>query len=246
MGWCEYYQTVRPVSLSEQGYAYAWAVDILTKGPSKGFLEKESITALLGGFHTHSATAPVFPTFCYHLHPNLNNKLIYFDMNQEPLCTSSSPMRVRGRLEELPFSDQSIDLMVLDHTLDFMDNRQVSSFAKETQRVLTPEGIVLAAIHDGLFTKYRLPNTIQRIYRTLSHHVNYYPRSAEMVSELFNDMTVNLEGGGKRFCLLAFSRPQSPYPVFHGDPYALYEDIAPTQYFLPAPYNPYLPNAVTP
>lgn len=233
MGWSEYYRSVQPVSLNEQGYAYVWSLDILTR-QTEGFLKEEKITALLGGFHAYSHTSAAFPALCRRLHPHPEDRLILFDMNEEPLKTPAPYPKIRGRLEELPFSDGSLDLIILDHTLDFMNDQQVRSFAGETRRVLSPEGVVLAAFHDGLFSGNRIINTLQRVHRSSSHRVSYYPRSLNMISALVTGLIINLEGVGKCFRLLALSQPQSPYPVFTGDPFALYQDLASSEYFFPA------------
>ncbi len=232
MGWQEYYRFVQPVSLGEQGFAYTWAVDILTR-QQPGFLGKEKINALLGGFHAFSGTASGFSDFCRYLHPNPQNNLILMDMNDEPMGTFSSHHKVQGRLEELPFSDSSLDLIVLDHTLDFMDDEQTKKFFREVERTLTPEGLVLATIHGNIMINQPLVNRLRNKYRSLTHRVSYYARSPKVLTGLLDNLQVNLEGAGKRFHLFAFSQFQSPYPAHEGSPYAFYEYLAHPEHFFP-------------
>ena len=56
-------------------------------------------------------------------------------------ATSSKPVHVRVRLDELPFASQSIDLLVLPHVLEFADDPH--RVLREVDRVLMPEGQVV-------------------------------------------------------------------------------------------------------
>jgi len=69
---------------------------------------------------------------------------------------AEAPLLVYGMPEELPFDTRSVDIMLLPHTLDFVDDPH--QVLRETSRVLTPEGhlVVLGFNPFSLWGLWRL------------------------------------------------------------------------------------------
>src|SRR3989344_128422 len=158
MSWAEYHHFVKnPVSFQDQEFYYRRAISHLqTLLP--GLLPQGCpSTFVLGGFHSFK-TATAFKNFCASIHPNSEDKHVFLDMNEAPLALldpQTYPYRVQAKLEEdLSSVIPGIDLLALDFTLNFMDQRQIRRFSSHIGSSLNRNGLILASIEPPILFSF--------------------------------------------------------------------------------------------
>lgn len=147
MEWPKYYREIAPVLPGEHSYVYRRAMAGLRLMDHHILDPNKQLNFVLGGFH-NTWTVSDFISLGNKLHPGIHNN-ICLDMNDEPLKLldeQSGVVRVQGKLDQPPFSKDSIDLLLLDFTLNFMQDRQIRSFATSFNDALSDAGLVLATI----------------------------------------------------------------------------------------------------
>lgn len=147
MSWKEYYQDRSVVLLGERNHVYKKTIDGLKIANADLLPPDQHLTFALGGFY-NAWTVASFVDLSQQIHPG-SHDYILIDKNQEPFSTidpQSFPNRVFGTLEELELPPESIDFMILDFTLNFMNKKQITTFAGLMGNILTPNGLILACV----------------------------------------------------------------------------------------------------
>lgn len=217
MGWPEYYQRERGSSFAGKKEVYERAVDYLKRQAPKAFSSGNPQNFVLGGFRPDSANQTAFTQICRAISPNPDSKHILLDLNREPLKDRRSrayPYKVQAALENLPFAPDSTDFIFLDFTLNFMDKKQMESFAEAAEQSLKPNGLIIA-IHDGI--------NLSALWGLLSrkkHAVPQYIHSTKHIEEAFKGLRTVLKAQIKvtfdTYDLIAFSKERSAIPKFEG------------------------------
>jgi len=108
-------------------------------------------------------------------------------------CIACDPQAERGKLwavpEELPFASQSLDLLVLPHTLEFATNPH--QVLREAERVLVPEGHLL-------ITGFN-PLSMWGVRRAMSGNLGEMPWMGQYLSQARLKDWLNLLGFEPRF-----------------------------------------------
>lgn len=212
MGWEEYYKEVRPVSFGESRQAYLAVVDRL-RFLNPNFLNPQNPAKfVLGGFHPALGTPYEFEQFCRQIHQNQEDKIIYLDMNLHPLEQLNNEIRLQARLEQLPFSPGSIDMIILDFTCEFMSDSQIQDFAKRAKECLTENGVVIVSIGEPL-----LKENIEEFLWRFKNKVRTYIHSFEKLTNLIEThlrLIARVEYEVRRdLCsVLVFTRQESNFP----------------------------------
>lgn len=217
MGWPEYYKRERGSSFAGKKEVYERAVDYLKRQAPEAFPAGSPQNFVLGGFRPDSANQATFTQICRTINPNPNSKYILLDLNRQPLVDRRSrayPYKVQAALENLPFAPDSIDLIFLDFTLNFMTKKQMASFAKDAGQSLKPNGLIIA-IHDGV--------SLSALWELLSrkrHAVPQYTHPTKHIEEAFKELQTVLKAQIKvafdTYDLIAFSKKGSSVPKFEG------------------------------
>lgn len=224
MGWKEYYQT------SPESYYCRWGRGLLERvlqGDSSSFFaKKERLRLVLGGFSPQSPTAAAFVRDCLRFRPQKKDEIYLLDLNRQPFEEVVFPFlpeekrlfRFQADLIKMPFADESLDLIWLDGTTSFMDNRKLAGFGREAQRVLTKEGIAISFSHEPLiclFPSSRFSHSC-RVNKT-----QVYSRSAQESLSLLKDLKLIYNFAGDQETALIFAKKDSPYKPFSGLPFIL-------------------------
>lgn len=149
MSWQEYHRARMPITFSHQSEAYLRAIEGLRQINVDLLAPNTTPTIVLGGFHNPWSVAD-FHKLCDKLQTGPQRRVL-LDLQASPLQTldgRGNPHRVQARLEELPFPGESIDLLFLDYTTDFMNDRTLRRFSLGINDILKPVGLVLAAFMD--------------------------------------------------------------------------------------------------
>jgi len=214
MGWEEYYRT-RPISFEDSIDAYRLAFEGL-RDILKNFLPQERpATFVLGGFHPFSGTPQAFQRFCQEIHPNPRDRRIFLDMNRYPLNQLDPkpfPLRVQGRLEDLPFADDSVDAFFLDYTLEFMDDPRVKGFAGRAAECLKRNGVLVCSVSVPIIPEL---SPMSRYFDRMKNKVPVFPRgtgNVELLKPLRLIFRVEYEISRSPQNVLVFCRPDSNFP----------------------------------
>lgn len=142
--WDSYYKryaSIGGVTLGDSQRAYGAALNLLDT--------REPKITLIGGFAHHYSIGNI-EDFCKDRLPE--TRIIALDLNEIPTRAAKrngikTPI-VQGDLTKLPFRKNSIDLMILDFTLNCMPEEHIPEFFHSASEVLTPDGVILASILD--------------------------------------------------------------------------------------------------
>lgn len=219
MGWKEYYERV-PISFGDQLAAYNAAIAFIRANCDKILDPQKNLSFILGGFHPLSTTAQNFLDFCHQIHPNPNDKYILLDINSEPFKKNlpKDGWKIQARLEELPFSKESIDFIFLDFTLDFMKKSQVRKFVKVASWCLRSNGLLIVSVNEPLIGDHFSP--LSRIIFSFQNRVPTFPRSSKQVIKLLSSdfrllLTVESEVNCSPTRIVVFcERQNTTFPTF--------------------------------
>jgi len=224
MGWKEYYQICPESYYCRLGRGLLKR--ILEEPSCSPLAKKESLRLVLGGFSPQSPTAAAFVRDCLRFRPQKKDEIYLLDLNRQPLEEVIFPFlpeekrlfRFQADLVKMPFADESLDLIWLDGTTSFMDNRKLAGFGREAQRVLTKEGIAISFSHEPLiclFPSSRFSHSC-RVNKT-----QVYSRSAQESLSLLKDLKLIYNFAGNQETALVFAKNDSPYAPFSGRPFTL-------------------------
>lgn len=219
MSWPEYYKKELGSSFAGKSAVYKQAVDYLKRQAPKAFSAGSPRNFVLGGFRPDSANQAAFTEVCRAICPNPESRHILLDLNRQPLVDRRSrayPYKVQAALENLPFAPDSIDFIFLDLTLDFMNKKQIESFAKSAEQSLRQNGLIVA-IHE----ETRIP-FLTRALNAKRNAVPTFIHSQRHLEKAFGDLQVVLRAqvkiGFDFYNLIAFSKKGSAIPNFEGRP----------------------------
>lgn len=231
--WLNYYLKEDVVSMREHERGYSSALSYLEK-KHPILSGSESRTFLLGGFFPYNSTKTDFVSFFSELRHGQHEKdnFVMLDFNKLPLEVAKAqdykedvrPNLVRADLTLLPFSG-SIDAVILDHTVLFLPDEKLSTLSNSLSKALCPNGVVLVSTTEPL-----LPSRLSRFFGSRKHKTTAQPRKdSGIVDGLKEDLKLVYHGYAEYetrprgdYSVLAFSRKDSLYQEFKGDPFALY------------------------
>jgi len=224
MGWKEYYQTCPESYYCRVGHGLLKKV--LEESSCSPLAKKESLRLVLGGFSPQSPTATAFVRDCLRFRSQKKDEIYLLDFNRQPFEKASLPLpskekklfRVQADLAKMPFANESLDIIWLDGTTNFMDNEKLSCFGKEAGRTLNKEGIAVSIFHEPLFPF--LPS-FRSARESRRNHTQVYCRSAKENLSLLKDLKLIWYLDGDRETALVFAPKESSYKPFSGLPFAL-------------------------
>jgi hypothetical protein len=224
MGWKEYYQICPESYYCRSGRGLLKRV--LRESSCSPLAKKESLRLVLGGFSPHSSTAAAFINDCGLFRSQKRDEIYLLDFNRQPFEKASLPLlskekklfRVQADLAKMPFADESLDLIWLDGTTNFMDNKKLSCFGKEAGRTLTKEGVVVSIFPEPLVSF--LPS-FRSARESRRNHTQVYSRSVQENLSLLKDLKLIWHLMGDWETALVFAPKDSPYKPFSGLPFAL-------------------------
>jgi len=224
MGWKEYYQICPESYYCRSGRGLLKRV--LRESSCSPLAKKESLRLVLGGFSPHSSTAAAFINDCGLFRSQKRDEIYLLDFNRQPFEKASLPLlskekklfRVQADLAKMPFADESLDLIWLDGTTNFMDNKKLSCFGKEAGRTLTKEGVVVSIFPEPLVSF--LPS-FRSARESRRNHTQVYSRSVQENLSLLKDLKLIWHLMGDWETALVFAPKDSPYTPFSGRPFAL-------------------------
>ncbi len=113
------------------------------------YMHADPKTILLGGFASDFSLDD-FEIFSKSYFPKA--KTFALDINKHPLkkaiLSAPNSLLLQADLNELPFKEGSIDLMLLDFTLNCMPPENIAGLFSSASRVISPNGIVVASVID--------------------------------------------------------------------------------------------------
>lgn len=232
MGWTEYY---RPNDMKASFGGQLHAYRKVAENIFPEVLDQNSpLTWVLGGCYPHNGSAQDFMQFCRSTHPHPSDRHILLDMNSYPLAYKGNPdglKKVQARLEDLPFLAQSIDVLFLDLTLNYLNGEQVRSFVEGVSSVLHPNGLIVATSDNLIFPFLRRLFNLHRIEVPQYYHP--LKRLKQLASPhlkiVFNgDFDVN---PWRFFSIRVLARAEHPLPEYKDSA----TSISDNEHFVPQP-----------
>lgn len=178
---------------------------------------------VLGGVHCLDLSGQQFISFCQKIHPNPNDRHIILDKNLKPLLQDGRRNKIsdvlQADLTSLPLLDRSVDLVFLDHTLNFMTDNDVRKACQQLSRIIQPEGLVLATL-----SMPALP-FITSFWESRVNRAKTYLRSFDRIISLMSPLKPVIIASAetdsdKNFGLIALTSKESHLPAHQGDPFS--------------------------
>jgi hypothetical protein len=223
MSWKEYYQTV-PESFCNQ-FGYDILKRIFSDEEKFPLSSKKTLNLVLGGLSPYTKTTRSFIGYCQNLRPEQEDNFFLVDANRQPLREIYLGSEFQGNinlvqadLTSLPFDNKSVDLIFLDGTAMFMDDNRVGRFAKEANRTLTKNGLIVSFSSEPL-SKYTIP--LENLKDRLINHVPIYHRPKNKQRLLLNPLKVVSCFDCEGYLAIVAGKKDNPLPEFSGQPYAL-------------------------
>jgi len=162
---------------------YKKAVEIL----KDDIFSRDQLNILVGGIAS-GFSAEEFIQLWQGLRKGSKDQLLFLDQDFRPLREmqrlAGNFERVVGKLEELPFRKASIDVILLDFTLDFLSDPKLKCFLSGTKTVLKPDGIVIALIKDPVWPG--LGNLKERIVFGVPSHMRTMSQYRRFIAPHFD------------------------------------------------------------
>ncbi len=222
MGLSEYHEKVIPVQnhLGTQDFAYHRACDVLHRKNPDLLPESEPGIFLMGGCHPYIGGAHAFRKLFSHIHPHPQNKFLGLDIVPKAISKinpSVIPFRFAADLQEIPLRPESVDIIVLDHVLPFMSDRQVENMSEQLGSCLKHEGLLMTTtVREPL----PLLGWLTKIRASREHHTEIFPRHGKDYARLLPNLKPILEADAKEFYLRVFSKAGNvAFEQFRGEPY---------------------------
>ncbi|MBN1168574.1 hypothetical protein JXA63_01650 [Candidatus Woesebacteria bacterium] len=218
--WQFYYE--RPVrSFSESTFAYRPVINRLRLNNPDFLREDQPQTFVLGGFHGWCTKAEDFREFCSSIHGHTDDRHIVLDKHTTPFRQDPTVINgVQANLEYLPFASREIDLLLMDFTIDFMDDEAISKFSESADKVLSEKGLIM--LHS--LTRSVIPRLLMEHWQRLTNGVKVYSRKADTIKALMRYQKLTDFTSAENDChelsdVLTFSRRHSKYSRHEGDAY---------------------------
>ncbi len=215
--------------LGEHSHAYKRAISGLRLMDAEVLDPNKRLNFVLGGFHG-AWTVADFIDLGNQLHKGEHQNFC-LDLNMDPirqLDRRSNISKLQANLERLPFRSSSVDLLVLDFTLHFLEGNQLSNFAMSCQDVLSPSGIILATHvqfpNQGIWSKFvNWFDEVDRLYKRDVKHVisGLSPLKLNFLGIFKTTFGRSSLGREADFYLMVLSRSDSPLPVRKPSPFMI-------------------------
>lgn len=181
----------------------------------------QPVNAVLGGFNPRSGIVDKFNEFVQNIHPHSDNKAVFLDMNSRPFeliaHPEESPHKIRARLENLPLQPNSVDLMILDHTLEFMKDDAVKSAGDEIDHALNPNGLLLATIDLPKISSF-LDSFVHSKANKLPIHIRDEKKAVKLLAPLVPVLIAEYNSGPVMdAAIIVMGKKNSQYPRFQED-----------------------------
>jgi hypothetical protein len=222
--WNNFYEKASISSFEKRKFYYKQAINCLSLQNPELLTISEPKKFVLGGVCATNNSYPSFKQLCQDIHPNPDDVHIVIDMNYSPLSnlihntelsrieSVTESMFIQTTLEKLPFSDQSIDFIFLDGTLEYMNNEQVESFAQSADKILAKNGVVLIVKRfqqDAINVARRFADN-----ETDSLYPITYPRSCKEVRRITQNLKLVYLDILLYFQLIALTKNSSNFPKY--------------------------------
>lgn len=139
-------------------------------------------SVLLGGFAS-GASILAFENFTRNLLPQA--QAFALDINTTPIqqarVYSPKVHLLRGDLTTPPFKAGSIDLVILDFTLNCMTPKQTNEFFAQAPDILSPDGAILAALNNT--SRASFPTKLQFFYMRLAGRPYNFPNVDSLIDQ---------------------------------------------------------------
>ncbi|MCR4324461.1 MAG: class I SAM-dependent methyltransferase [Candidatus Curtissbacteria bacterium] len=225
----DYYSVAErsPISIGSQRIAYnrSWSNIHGRHNDVRVGVQENQPVFVLGGFNHNSDTPAEFARFSDAIAGDIRSKrpkLVYLDMNREPLTVGLEGDPVEARLESLPFKDGSVDFMVLDRTVNFMDPKQVEGFSRSAAKVLSRNGLIFATFSQP--TLFHIGEFLDSLHHKADVYKYNYDELCKLTGTylkpvLFAEVDADYI---KDYFTVVFSRRDSEYSRHQGQPYLFY------------------------
>jgi hypothetical protein len=203
--WERYYQRKDIRSLSEQACGYIKAIQNLQK-INPDFLKKDHpATIVLGGCAVQNANQRTFQKIASFIHPE--TKTIVLDLNSQPFKRNETKNPLQTNLTHPPFKKNSIDLLLLDFTQEYLTDKQLKAFSQSFSKCLKFNGSILMA------NTSHLSNKLASFIQTKKSQVPTRRRSVKNITELFKPhFQITSMGDGRHYELITLTHSKSTYP----------------------------------
>lgn len=198
-------------------------------GPSEGYMYSRTLKRLESQLPESNASQPYH---CLLLNdggdPVTTNKLRFCCERVHPHSGDWFSHIDSSFLPAIP--DKSINIAFPRFAFEFCDNDEMAQIDTELARMLTPDGIVIAAINHWhaileFFIDHSIGQLILREYESTRRWVRVYPRSFHQVSAILDHFKPVLLACGDTCDMVALASKSSQIPQYQGLPYAYYLDL---------------------
>jgi hypothetical protein len=176
---------------------------------------------VLGGFFPARDNIDAFHRLGSVLTPDAAQRSHYLDINPQPtrILTPDEAARFHqadlARIAEV-FPASSVDMIVLDHVGQFLDDKALQALFDGLNKVLTPEGVAMMTMTNPRFTM------LEKWARSRSMGVEVFPRKRKQREALIRPHLKAVDGSNYPFegsftaTIHTLARKDSPYPEFDG------------------------------
>lgn len=176
---------------------------------------------VLGGFFPSESNVQAIHTLAEMIDPSSTERVHYMDMNPAPLKVLTPEQQARFHQIDLrqiatEFGAGKIDLITLDHIIQFLDDDGAEEFFRVLSTALSPEGVALMTTTNPSWT------WLESIIRSKDMGVKVYPRKREKREQMIQKHLKIVSGaiytleGIQDACLYTLARQDSPYPAHSG------------------------------
>lgn len=220
--WVGYYKKKSDPFRNHVGH-YQHALDVLS-GDNLGLVLPDGPAVFIqGGFHPRATFPDDVINFWKNVRPGINDRYVLLDMNPTPFQAFNCRafIGVRALLEDLPFAKGSVGGVILDGTLDFMNDGQIRKFSQAMSELLDPKGLVLC-LYDQASFGFPVWTFASSIFRSVMvNKVKTYVRSDCQLKYLMCPLKPVMEADiSGDYSLIVFSHPDSLIPQHEDGPYA--------------------------
>ncbi len=193
--------------LGENGcYSFSHHLSEYQRAVKQFFPGNDKLKILVGGVAGARSSDSFYRSWNL-IRPENQDSVVFLDQNLTPLAESNqSWQKVQAKLEEMPFKSASFDLILLDFTLDFLNDRQLKNFFAEAKEVLSPSGKIIAIVSSPFWRFF------ENLRKRIAFGVPYFSRESRSYCQSASSYFVTYfgesykEGWEKDVCLLVFEK----------------------------------------